>query len=87
MTMTAEDETPPSGWGVLHEWLEHDEVHAYLFGPLPSKRDADRALNSFGCDCKTKVIPINFPADVVMHVRTDIMPPPTGTPLLPERLH
>jgi hypothetical protein len=88
--MMSKPEVPdPSGWGVLHEWLEHGEVRAYLFGPLPSKRSAELVLGAFGCDCNTSVIPVSFPAGIAMGPSSEVIPAPPGmgSPHLPERLH
>jgi len=77
------------GWGVLHEWLEDDDVHSYVVGPFPSPEVAESAMAALGCDCMKKVIDIKFPPFVTMAlmVRNVNAQEATGSEFLPDRVH
>lgn len=65
-----DEEHGADGWGVVHNnpLPGPNNAPEYMFGPLPSKEVADLISAGATCACKTRVIPLFFPAGVTMMV-------------------
>jgi hypothetical protein len=64
----------PGGWGILHDRRalhEDTGLGLYMFGPLPTREAADFLMSATKCGCVLALVPLFFPAGVVMAVALD----------------